>query len=346
MPHGRGLPPARARLGRHVDGLVDAYYGPQELSREVDGEPLSEPAALVEPGDALLGRAGRRLAARPGSRATHLRGRSRRRGALVLGRGRGLLRHPPRAGRHRCLRSGSRAARRVAPGRRAARRPLRGLARRGTSSRRTGRAGPARGAAELARAHGGVCSSCPTARSSSSRRCATSRGGRSTTTSATCAAASSSTSTSRRRRRRRRARRPRGLSRPPHRARGQGAAPDPRPGRLEESIQLVPTPLALVSEGIAETGPSIVLDGECRHAASRSCDGTASTTTASSGTRRSGGARAAAPARARRGADDPRGRRVGRRRPRRTCERWSALDPGAGGAARQVRRPTRPGART
>jgi hypothetical protein len=33
-------------------------------------------------------------------------------------------------------------------------------------------------------------------------------------------------------------------------------------GRLEESIQLVPTPAALVSEGTAETGPSIVLVGD------------------------------------------------------------------------------------
>ncbi len=43
------------RLGRHVDGLVDAYYGPAELSHEVDTEPLTDPAALVEHGDALLG---------------------------------------------------------------------------------------------------------------------------------------------------------------------------------------------------------------------------------------------------------------------------------------------------
>ena len=42
------------RLGRHVDGLVDAYYGPEELSREVEEEELSEPSALVEQGDALL----------------------------------------------------------------------------------------------------------------------------------------------------------------------------------------------------------------------------------------------------------------------------------------------------
>jgi hypothetical protein len=31
---------------------------------------------------------------------------------------------------------------------------------------------------------------------------------------------------------------------------------------IEESIQMVPTPAALVSEGIAETGPGIVIDGE------------------------------------------------------------------------------------
>jgi hypothetical protein len=33
-------------------------------------------------------------------------------------------------------------------------------------------------------------------------------------------------------------------------------------GLIEESIQMVPTPAALVSEGIAETGPAIVIDGE------------------------------------------------------------------------------------
>jgi len=36
------------RLGRHVDGLVDAYYGPAEISQRVDGEELRDPAALVE----------------------------------------------------------------------------------------------------------------------------------------------------------------------------------------------------------------------------------------------------------------------------------------------------------
>ena len=28
------------RLGRHVDGLVDAYYGPPELAAAVEAEPL------------------------------------------------------------------------------------------------------------------------------------------------------------------------------------------------------------------------------------------------------------------------------------------------------------------
>jgi hypothetical protein len=43
------------RLGRHVDGLVDAYHGPPELKEQVDAEPLADPAALVTDADALLG---------------------------------------------------------------------------------------------------------------------------------------------------------------------------------------------------------------------------------------------------------------------------------------------------
>jgi hypothetical protein len=42
------------RLGRHVDGLVDSYYGPPELKQEVDAEPLREPAALVADAATLL----------------------------------------------------------------------------------------------------------------------------------------------------------------------------------------------------------------------------------------------------------------------------------------------------
>jgi hypothetical protein len=34
------------RLGRHVDGLVDAYYGPADLARRVDAEAVMAPASL------------------------------------------------------------------------------------------------------------------------------------------------------------------------------------------------------------------------------------------------------------------------------------------------------------
>jgi hypothetical protein len=36
------------RLGRHVDGLVDSYYGPAELKEQVDAEELVPPPRLVE----------------------------------------------------------------------------------------------------------------------------------------------------------------------------------------------------------------------------------------------------------------------------------------------------------
>ncbi|MES1247888.1 MAG: hypothetical protein ABUS54_09480 [Actinomycetota bacterium] len=35
------------RLGRHVDGLVDAYFGPEELRTQVEAEPLAEPGELA-----------------------------------------------------------------------------------------------------------------------------------------------------------------------------------------------------------------------------------------------------------------------------------------------------------
>jgi hypothetical protein len=43
------------QLGRHVDGLVDAYFGPPELAAEVDAEPPVDPQALVAAAEALLG---------------------------------------------------------------------------------------------------------------------------------------------------------------------------------------------------------------------------------------------------------------------------------------------------
>jgi hypothetical protein len=43
------------RLGRHVDGLVDSYYGPPEIKERVDAEELTDPATLVREADSLLG---------------------------------------------------------------------------------------------------------------------------------------------------------------------------------------------------------------------------------------------------------------------------------------------------
>jgi hypothetical protein len=42
------------QIGRHVDGIVDAYYGPAELKAAVDAEPPVEPARLTADADTLL----------------------------------------------------------------------------------------------------------------------------------------------------------------------------------------------------------------------------------------------------------------------------------------------------
>jgi hypothetical protein len=42
------------QLDRHVDGAVDAYFGPPELKAGVDAEPPAEPRALVATAEALL----------------------------------------------------------------------------------------------------------------------------------------------------------------------------------------------------------------------------------------------------------------------------------------------------
>ena len=42
------------RLGRHLDGLVDGYFGPPELKDEVDAEEPADPRALGEQAAALL----------------------------------------------------------------------------------------------------------------------------------------------------------------------------------------------------------------------------------------------------------------------------------------------------
>jgi hypothetical protein len=43
------------RLDRHVEGTVDAYFGPPELAEAVKAEERAEPARLVEDAEALLG---------------------------------------------------------------------------------------------------------------------------------------------------------------------------------------------------------------------------------------------------------------------------------------------------
>jgi hypothetical protein len=42
------------QIGRHVDGIVDAYFGPPELAAAVGAEPPVDPPALVSGADALL----------------------------------------------------------------------------------------------------------------------------------------------------------------------------------------------------------------------------------------------------------------------------------------------------
>jgi hypothetical protein len=42
------------RLGRHVQGIVDAYYGPPDLAAAVDAEPPVDPRALVSAAETLL----------------------------------------------------------------------------------------------------------------------------------------------------------------------------------------------------------------------------------------------------------------------------------------------------
>lgn len=40
-------------LGRHIDGFVDAYFGPDELAARVEGEPLPDPRGLADDARAL-----------------------------------------------------------------------------------------------------------------------------------------------------------------------------------------------------------------------------------------------------------------------------------------------------
>jgi hypothetical protein len=42
------------QLGRHVDGIVDSYFGPPELAAEIEAEPPVDPRVLVSAAEALL----------------------------------------------------------------------------------------------------------------------------------------------------------------------------------------------------------------------------------------------------------------------------------------------------
>ena len=83
-------------------------------------------------------------------------------------------------------------------------------------------------------------------------------------------------------------------------------------GSVEEAIQLVPTPQALLSEGIAEVGADVILDGDGRTAAYDGPRAARHRVRPGADRAHREGARPARIDKPRRRADDPRGRRVGR----------------------------------
>ena len=105
------------RLGKHVDGLVDAYYGPPELQEQVDAEDNTDVAQLAADADELLAELDDGwLADQVHGCATYahvLAGDA----DLLQRRGRRLLRGSPHPGRRLRVRGGPRTARR-APARR------------------------------------------------------------------------------------------------------------------------------------------------------------------------------------------------------------------------------------
>ena len=48
MTHAEAYLVLGLRLGKHVDGLVDAYYGPPELKEQADAEEPVPPAQLAD----------------------------------------------------------------------------------------------------------------------------------------------------------------------------------------------------------------------------------------------------------------------------------------------------------
>ena len=250
------------QLGRHVEGMVDAYFGPAELAAAVEAEPPVDPRILVADAEALLDEledgwlrdqvVGLRtyagvLAGESGSYADEVEGcygvrpthtdeavfaaAHERLDELLPGDG-------PLAERYERWRTSilvptEQVERTVAA------------------------------VIEEARVWTRRWSSCRTAKASTWRSSATSPGWRSTSTSAACAAGSPSTSTSRCRPStccgsRSTRRTPATTRSAPARSTCSCAAR----GLLEETIVLVPTPQSLVSEGIAELAPAMLLEGE------------------------------------------------------------------------------------
>ena len=83
------------QLGRHVDGIVDAYFGPPEMAAAVEAEPLVDPRELISAADLLVDELGdgwlrdqvigvRSYAA--GWRVSRARTPTRSRGATASGR--------------------------------------------------------------------------------------------------------------------------------------------------------------------------------------------------------------------------------------------------------------------
>ncbi len=184
------------RLGRHIDGLVDAYYGPPELgaaggSRGARKRPPSSPRTRQQLRESTRRRAGcdaQLVGPGDGRQA------SGRRGDRLRGRGRALLRRPPAADSRGRLRGGSPRARRGAARRRARSPSATRPGARATSCRPIGSARSSGAGRRPPRADAKRSSASRT-RASSSSTSPTSRGRRSTTTSAACAAGSRSTPT-------------------------------------------------------------------------------------------------------------------------------------------------------
>ena len=185
------------QLGRHVEGIVDAYYGPPELAAAVDAEPPVEPRTLVAAAEALLDELEDGWLRDQVVGAAHLRRRAGGRVRLVRGRGGGVLRRAADLHRRSGLHGRARAARGVAPRQRPAGRAPPALAGLDPRAHRAGRAARWRRSSRSRERGRAAWSSCPRAKESRWRPCATSPGWRSAPTSATCVAESPSTSTSR-----------------------------------------------------------------------------------------------------------------------------------------------------